>query len=192
VERFAAEPKVKGVAFRTIDLCFTELRGAAARDDARKLMLPELQHAFSYGTLLAASWYPISWYKDVFRCYRAVTGFGPELSKTIGNLAARHDMSNIYKQLFARLVSPQMLLSVTQRLFNTYYDTGKLIVTESRSGFAHMQCRSCVGWDENMWQELAGSAEAQLALAGAKNIRLRVIAGARDMDDSADFEARWT
>ena len=72
------EPKVKGVAFRTIDLCYERLRGVEARDRAREMMPRELADAFRYYTLLAASWYPISWYRETFRAFRE------KIIKTVG------------------------------------------------------------------------------------------------------------
>jgi hypothetical protein len=188
----AEQPKVKGIAFRTIGLCFAELRGPEARDRALELMSPEVADGYRYHTLLASSWYPIQNYRETLRAFRAVRGDGPELARAIGKLAARHDMSGVHKQILARLISPQALLGMSQRVFNTYYDTGKAELLESRRGFAHCMFRDCVGFDENMWAEVAGSCESLLEIAGAENVRLRVIAGAHDGDASAEFEARWT
>lgn len=186
------EPKVKGVAFRTIDLCFTNLRGVEARDAARKAMPVELGDAFRYGTILAASWYPIGWYRETFRGFRAATGEGPDLAREIGRLAARHDMAGVHKQILAKLISPQSLLGMSQRVFNTYYDTGEFQILESRDGYVRVHCWNCIGWDQNMWMELAGSSESLLRIAGAEDVRVRVVAGAGDGDSDAEFEARWT
>lgn len=149
-----------------------------------------LREAFSYGQFLAASWYPIAWYRDLFGAYRRATGSGPELARAIGELAARRDMASVYKQLVAKLVSPQVLLAMAQRVFNTYYDTGSLRVTESRAGYVRVACEGCAGWDENMWSELLGSCGSMLAIAGAKHIRARVVSGGGD-SDGAVLEAHW-
>jgi len=187
----STEPKVKGVAFRTIDLCFDRLRGSEARDRARTLMPAELAEAFRYYTLLAASWYPISWYRETFRAFRASTGDGPELAREIGRLAARHDMSGVHKQILAKIISPQALLGISQRVFNTYYDTGRFEILKSERGYVQARCSNCVGWDHNMWMELIGSCESLLAIAGARNIEMRTVAGALDGYTYASLEARW-
>jgi hypothetical protein len=187
----STEPKVKGVAFRTIDLCFERLRGAEARDRAREMMPPELAGAFRYYTLLAASWYPISWYRDTFRAFRASTDDGPELAREIGRLAARHDMSGVHKQILAKIISPQALLSMSQRVFNTYYDTGQLAIEKAERGHVQARCSNCVGWDHNMWMELIGSCESLLEIAGARRVELRVLAGGLDGYAHALLEARW-
>ena len=186
------EPRVKGVAFRTIDLCYVGLRGEAARDAARRAMPAELGEAFRYGTILAASWYPISWYRETFRAFRATTGDGSELARALGKLAARHDMAGVHKRILAKLISPQSLLGMSQRVFNTYYDTGEFEIVESQSGFVQARCWNCVGWDHNMWMELAGSCESLLEIAGARSVRVRVLAGGTDSDSHTEFDARWT
>ncbi len=185
-------PRVKGVAFRTIDGCFVELCGAVARDRSRAIMTPALAEAYRHGTLLPASWYPISWYREVFRSFRAATSSGPDLPRRIGALAVRHDMRGAHKRFVAWLVSPSAMLALSQRLFSTYYDTGRLVLVESRRGFASMRAMDCVGWDHNMWSELTGSSQALLEESGAKHVRLHSIAGGRDGDAHHDFEAHWT
>jgi hypothetical protein len=184
-------PRVKGLAFRTIDLCFCELRGAATRDQARALMQPEVARAYRDGLLLAASWYPIGWYRETFRAFRTATGESQELARAIGKRAVMHDMKSVHKQLFAKIVSPQTLLEMGQRVFKTYYDTGQLHVLESRKGFAKIRLTGCVGWDTNMWFEVSGACEAQLELAGAQHVRMRTLSGAGEHDTAAELEARW-
>ena len=187
----STEPKVKGVAFRTIDLCFERLRGGEARNRAREMMPRELADAFRYYTLLAASWYPISWYRETLRAFRASTNDGPELAREIGRLAAKHDMSGVHKQILAKIISPQALLGISQRVFNTYYDTGQFEISKSERGYLQARCSNFVGWDQNMWMELVGSCESLLEIAGARNVEMRTLAGALDGYAYASIEARW-
>jgi hypothetical protein len=182
---------VKGIAFRTIEHCFVQLCGSAAHERSRAAMTPQVADAYHYGTLLPASWYPISWYRDVFRAFRAAANAGPDLPRRIGALAVRHDMRGAHKRLLAWLTSPQTLLSLSQRVFNTYYDTGKLEIIESRPGYVHMHARGCLGWDQNMWSELAGSSQALLEVAGARQVRLRSLSGGRDGDAECELDAHW-
>jgi serine/threonine protein kinase len=188
----ARQPKIKGVAFRTLDLCFERLRGEAARSGARDLMPHELSDAFRYRTLLAANWYPVSWYRETLRAFRAMTKEGPELARELGRLTARHDMSGVYKQITARLISPQALLALSQRLFHTYYDTGDCQILESHPGFAHVRCTNCAGWDHNVWMEFAGSCESLINIAGGDNPRVRVISGGRDDQSHIDMQLHWS
>jgi hypothetical protein len=187
----STEPKVKGVAFRTIDLCYERLRGVEARDRARTIMPRELSEAFRYYTLLAASWYPISWYRETFRAFRSSSNDGPELARDIGRMAARHDMSGVHKQILAKIISPQALLSMSQRVFNTYYDTGRLEIQNAERGYVQARCSNCTGWDHNMWMEFMGSCESLLEIAGARRVASRFLSGGIDGHAQALLEARW-
>jgi hypothetical protein len=185
------EPHVKGNAFRTIEQCFTELCGDGARAAALKLLSEPLRGSFEKKLLLASNWYPIGWYRDTFSAYRETQRAGLELPREIGRRGARRDMSAVYKQIFLKMVSPQALLGLSQRLFKSYFDTGLMQITESRSGYVHATWTGCEGWDENLWAELAGSCEALLELAGAQHVRLRVIRGGRTGDDACEMDAHW-
>ncbi len=185
------EPRVKGVAFRSIDACYLELRGQPAHVKARGLMLPELRDAYRSGLILSASWYPISWYRDALRAFRAASSDGAELARNIGRLTVRHDMQSVYKQLFLKLVSPQLLLSFSGRLFNTYYDTGGMTIVESRKGYSRARLSGCLGFDGNMWTEIVGASSGMLEVAGAKEVRMHMRAGGHDGDDAMEMEAHW-
>lgn len=189
--RSRSEPRVKGVAFRTIERCFVELCGAGAHAKAMALMPASVADGYRYGTLLSASWYPISWYREVLRAFRTATGSGPELPRRIGALAVQHDMRGAHKRLVAWFASPQTLLGLSQRLFSTYYDTGRVEILASRKGFVRMRATGCTGWDLNMWSELAGSSEAMLIVAGARQVRVRAVSGGQDGDDHHELEAEW-
>ena len=184
-------PRVKGVAFRTIDACYFEIRGAKCHERARQLMDPELRDAFDRGMILAASWYSIDWYRDAFRAFRQASNDGPDLPRMIGYQAVKRDMSSTYKMMFARIVSPQTLLSLSGKLFSQYYDTGTFDVLESRKGYAQVLLSGCVGWDANMWTEMYGSCNAFLDAAGATEVRLRTKSGGRDGDTETELEAFW-
>src|SRR5262249_46979943 len=97
----------------------------------------------------------------------------------------------VHKQWLLKIVSPQMLLNLSQLVFNSYYDHGTLKVLESRKGYAQIQCEKCFGWDENMWNELVGSCETQLELAGAQHVRMRMLEGGHNNEARCKLEAHW-
>lgn len=186
-----SQPRVKGVAFRTVDACFLELRGEQARARARNAMSPEVASAFSSGLVLAASWYPIAWYRDLLRSLRASTAEGPELIRQIGHLSMRHDMKSVYKQIFARFVSPQTMLSISNRLFSTYYDTGAIEVLDAGKGHVLLRMSGCAGWDGNMYTEIEGSSVSLLEISGARQVKTKVVSGGRDGTTEMTLEASW-
>ena len=187
-----AEPRVKGVSFRAVDTAFLELRGEAARKRARELMVPELSETYRNGLMLAASWYPISWYRSTLQSFRQATGDGLELIRQIGRRSMELDMTGVYKQLLVRFVSPQTMLAMTAKMFSTYYDTGKLEVLEKRAGFVRVMYSGCTGWDGNLFAEIVGASQGMLEISGAKDVRLRMVQGGRDGDTSLELEGRWT
>ncbi len=185
------EPRVKGNAFRTIDQCFIDLHGVDARAAALKLLSEPLRRSYEERLLLASNWYPISWYRDTFAAFRESRGAGTELPREIGRRGVRRDLGSVYKQVFLKMVSPQALLGLSQRLFKNYFDTGTMKIEVSRNGYVHATWSGCEGWDENLWAELAGSCEVLLEMAGAKHVRLRVAKGGRTGDSACEMEAHW-
>src|SRR5262245_42034696 len=97
VARQDAEPRVKGIAFRSIEACCAEMRGEDARNAARELMKPDLRELYKNGLVLASSWYPISWYRDAFHAFRTLTREGSDLVRQIGYLCILRDMSSVHK-----------------------------------------------------------------------------------------------
>src|ERR1041384_3653269 len=107
------EPRVKGNAFRTIDHCFTELCGVAARTAALQLLPEPLRRGYEERTLLASNWYPIGWYRETFAAFREAQHAGTELPRELGRRGVKRDMSAVYKQVLLKMVSPQALLGLS-------------------------------------------------------------------------------
>jgi hypothetical protein len=184
-------PRVKGVAFRAVDACYRDLRGPEAHERARSLLSPELGRAFADGLILSGSWYPIAWYRELLAACRRAGSESAELMRLIGYESVKRDMSSIYKRLFARVVSPQFLFSISARVFNTYYEEGRFGVPVSERGHCVARVSECIDWDANMWTEITGGALAMLEAAGARELRLHTISGGRDGDTTSEFEVHW-
>jgi hypothetical protein len=183
--------KIKGIAFRSVLRTFEALKGKAAVDNALAVTSAELGDALRYGTIVASSWYPIEWYRELFAAVVSTTNEGERIVNEIGRESARLDMTGIYKAAF-RLLSPQIVFNLSARLFSNYYDTGTVAIVESRKGFVQARWAGCKGFDRNLWVEVLASSEMYLELAGAKNIRMRVQSGAGPTDESAMVQAHWT
>ncbi len=184
-------PRVKGLSFRTNYKAFQRYKGEKVLALALDLMPPELASAFRYGEILASGWYPTSWYRDMHGAMRSATGLGLELPRLLGHEGIREDLESVYKQLLLRMLSPERLFALSQRLFNTYYSKGSVDVTEQRRGYVRARFQGCTGFDENMWAELLGANEMLLQMAGATSVRIVVLSGA-GAAEHADAEARWT
>ena len=187
----ADEPRVKGVAFRSVYASVGKLRGKSAQVAALAACGEQLQNGFRYGAIVSGGWYPIAWYKELFRVIRSSTGEGRELVQEIGRQCTRDDMTGIYSVL-AKLISPQSLFSLGQRVFSNYYSVGVVEMLESRKGYSHARWSNCYEFDENMWTEILGSCVQLLEIGGAKNVRARILKCGRDGDDSMEAAAHWS
>lgn len=187
----AEEPRVKGVAFRSVHASLGKLRGPAMQAAAIRVAGEELQSGFTYGAIVPGGWYPIAWYKELLHAARRVTGEGKELIHEIGRQCTRDDMSGIYSML-AKLISPQSLFSLSQRVFSSYYSTGSVEVIESRKGYTHARWKDCYQFDENMWAEILGSSAQLLEVGGARNVRARILSGGSDGADVMEAAAHWS
>lgn len=185
------ESRVKGVAFRSVYTSLGKLRGEAAQRATLAAASEELRQGFVYGAIVAGGWYSVELYKDLFRTLRSATGEGKELVHEIGRQCTRDDMSGVYSVL-AKLISPQSLLSLSQRVFSNYYSVGKVEVLESRAGYSRARWSECRGFDENMWLEIMGSCEQLLEIGGANHVRIRVVAGGADGSDHMEAAAHWS
>jgi hypothetical protein len=184
-------PQVKGVAFRSALRALEQLRGPPTVESAVSVMIPDLAQSIRYGTLIASGFFPIEWYRSLFSAVVATTGETDGIVRNIGRECARLDMTGIYRTSF-KLLSPQSIFGLGSRLFSNYYDTGTVVIVESRKGFARARWTNCVGFDQNLWVEVFGAAEMYLELAGANHIRIRVVSGAGPTDSSAEVQAHWT
>lgn len=187
----AESPRVKGVAFRSVHASLGKLRGKSAQQAALAACGDELRDGFTYGAIVPGGWYPIEWYKELFQAIRSSTGEGKELVHEIGRQCTRDDMSGIYSML-AKLISPQSLLSLSQRVFSNYYSVGKVEGVESRKGYSQARWTSCLRFDENMWTEILGSCAQLLEIGGAQNVRARILSGGTDGSDSMEAAAHWS
>lgn len=185
------EPRVKGVAFRSVYVSLGKLRGQSAQRALLESVSVELREGFSYGAIVPGGWYPIDSYKELLRAIRRTTSEGKELVHEIGMQCTRDDMSGVYSVL-AKLISPQSLFSLGQRVFSNYYSVGKVEVLESRRGYSHARWVDCYQFDENMWTEILGSSVQLLELGGAKNVRARILKGGHDGTDVMEATAHWS
>lgn len=179
---------MKGLAFRSAMRAVATLRGEDAVVEARGHMPAEVADALRLGTIVATGWYPIAWYREMFG--GIVRATSADLPRQVGAEAIRADLASVHKALL-RLLSPQTVYSLSNRMFTNYYDTGTVTTLETRPGFLHGRASGCAGWDRNMWQELVGATERILEIAGARHVRIRVVRGGGDGDELCEIEARW-
>ncbi len=167
---------MKGVAFRTVMTVIAKERSRESVDAALARMPGEAGDALRYGTIIAAGWYPIAWYRALWSAICAATGEGEDLVRAMGRAAIDHDFGTVYRALF-RMLSPRTLVTTGVKHFSHIYDTGSVTVTEAQSASVRIQWTGCTGFDRNMWVEILGSCERLAELAGGTTARGFILEG---------------
>jgi len=185
------EIRCKGVMFRSTVNALAKLRGQDAADRAQALLSPEMREAMRSGGVVATGWYPIAWLRDLHGAAQRACGAGPQLARAIGYEAAGADFRGVYRFL-ASLLSPETLISLTPRVWSSYWDGGQTKYLELRKGMSRGCSFGCKGFDRNIWESIIGGSIAILEIGGATNVRMRVVSGGGDGDDSMECEARWS
>ena len=186
----ALAPQVKGLAFRTTMSQVVRLCGADVAERATSALPAELRDALGGGHLLVSGWYPIDWYKAMFRAICNASQGGPGLVRAIGHDALVADTSTLHRPLL-RLLSPATLTSLGARYFGRFYNRGSYSVVSSEEQKIALQFVDCAGFDRNMWLEVLGSMEAFVELSGRRDVRAYTRGGAGDEDDWANVVACW-
>lgn len=181
---------MKGVAFRSVLAVLEELRGAPVVEAVIGQVTPEQAEMLRY-TIVNTGWYPISLYRALWASILRETGEGHAIARTIGAAAIRRDIKGVYR-VFFRALSAETAFALSSKLFPSYYDTGSVVVEERRKGHALAVYEGCVGFDRTMYEELAGSGEEIIRLAGAKEARMTIVRGGQDGNPSCEMVLEWS
>ena len=152
---------------------------------------PEMRQLLRDGTLLTGEWYPVSWYNTLHQGLRSATGAGPEICWDVGYASTRQDFEagGIYRHL-VRLLSPNTVLGLGQKIFSFYWDPGRLATRKLGRKKAWGRWEQCQGFNENTWQDILGGTVFILQLTGAHEPTLNVVAGGGDQP-FLEAEATW-
>jgi hypothetical protein len=180
---------IKGVSFRAF-LRFLEEREPASVPATLARLEPELAGALRQGLVFTGNWYPLRWYRALHAAAQGATGCGLELAHDKGFAGVTADLSGIYR-MFLAVVSPEFVIRRAAKLFSTYYDTGAMTVLASERGRARARWSECAGFDRNIWTDVFGGCEAALTAAGGRQVRVRVVSGGGDADETAEVQATW-
>jgi hypothetical protein len=181
---------VKGVAFHTVLQQLRALRGPEVERATIDLLEPALKTALDDGSLLPNGWYPIAWYRDLWRAIDLTSHEGPPFIWRMGYASLMADISGIYRPVL-RLLSPGTMTELGARYFNRIYDTGKMRVISADDHHVTARFEGCAGFDRCMWLEVLGSIEAFVELTGKEGINVHLVSGGGDADDFAEVVARW-
>ncbi|MET0387023.1 MAG: hypothetical protein ABW321_13740 [Polyangiales bacterium] len=181
--------EIKGLSLLNYSVVLAEARGQVLADQVITRLPSDLQHALSYGEVVASSWYPIGWKCAMHAAAHAVTR-EDRLAYEMGRAATLRDLRGVYR-MFVKIATPRYILSIAGRLLARYLRPCELYIVESDVDYVRVGFRHCHGFTAQMWLDVLGGCHAALELAGARNVRLVVETGAGDGDSEATGVARW-
>lgn len=180
--------KVKGLAFRSVLSALESIQGPAAVKATRELL--PLETASRLESLTASTWYPLSDYVNLWAAIQQATGNNRDLPRLIGRRAVEQDLRLIHRLAFAAL-SVTTMMSISARLFSSYYDTGRCRAEAAGSQRVRVHFEGCTGFTEPMWLELRGGSECVVEQASKMRAASTLVSGGRNLDSECVIDVAW-
>lgn len=133
------------------------------------------------------TWYPISWYRLLLELLRVDAADPQRLAREVGRESVQEDLTRGPFRSFLKIVSPGFLIERGSVLFRSYVKQGRLKVERvpGREGVLELTFTQCAGFDAAIFQDFFGGIEGALLAAGAQEVSVECLEGARDGDDFA-------
>jgi hypothetical protein len=123
--------------------------------------------------VLASAWYEVPLLlRFMLEAERQLGAQEPQLARSMGRASCDYGLTTVYK-VFFRIGSPEFIIGRAARVFSSYYDTGELVILETRAGRCLAELRGFDGGAPQFCERIFGWMQRTLELAGAKNLRPR-------------------
>lgn len=185
------ELRTKGVSLLSFVTTLRSLHGSDVAERTLSGLPDEVSTALRKGLVVASSWYPLAWHRAMHASAQRACRTGPELARSIGYHGTQADFRGVYR-FVASLIAPDRLIRVSPRVWSNYFDGGKIAVDEHHRGKVQTSFSECYGFDRSLWENTIGGSLAVLDIAGARNVKTRVLRGGGDGDDQLELELIWT
>ncbi len=180
--------RIKGTAIRSILLALERLVTPAEVARVKAAMPPEIRRLIE-PLVLASKHYPVAVSATLQEAIRTELGGGScTLNHRIGMDAARIDFKGVYT-VFLRVADYETTLRRMDRAWRQYNSQGEVVWQEIGPTFARGTVRGVTGYNEPMWESIAGRLETIIILAGAKKASAKVSTWAEDL---CELELAWT
>jgi hypothetical protein len=180
----------KGSNFASLLGALERKRGKAARELVCEQLSGPFGDALRYGQVVAVGWYPVEWYAALHAAIDRALHGGPELARELGRLATRADFTTLHRAL-ASMLKVETAFAQAPRLMGLYWKGGKIDCPLIGPGRGKLRFVSWSGFTRLIWEDLAGSVEAIIALCGAQ----RVISSPIDVpahSDRLELDVCWS
>lgn len=162
--------RVRGQGLRSL------LQAIAARWDAETVAeivarTPEnLRSTVLHADIATSGWYPVTWYSEIHRACRDVTGAPLAVAAELRAEALRIDSRGMFRFLL-RFASPRALLRNYVRVCGLYLDGPRIDVAFVGRSSIDVRWSELVGYDEACVMDHVGGALAAFELCNGKNVR---------------------
>jgi hypothetical protein len=184
--------RIKGVAILGFPPTLNEVVGEGAWERVSAELDEPVRSLIGAKSILPSSWYDVAWYHALYVACERAGVMQRDLPWRVGLVSTTNDLTRGIYRMLMKVISPEFLLSRSGLVFNQYYETGKVRLTELRKGGGRARWEGCAGFTEHVWRDVAGGCEGGLIVAGAKEPRLTITGGGGDGDTWMDMEASWT
>jgi hypothetical protein len=123
-----------------------------------------------HADVAASGWYPVTWYGELYRACREVTGAPVEVAAELRAEALRIDARGLFRFLL-RFASPRSLVENYERICGLYLDGPRIEVDFVRSNAIEVRWSNLHGYDETCVYDHVGGAVEALTLCKGRNVR---------------------
>jgi hypothetical protein len=183
----AARNAVRGQAFRSIVDVLDVVLGAGAKERVLAALPTYVADAFRYHSIISSGWYPMDWYTELLRTAVSIAPGVPLLLRRLGKASSAHDMTTVHRFLL-KLASPTLAISQVPRILGLYMKEHDSEQIESVPGAVRIRIR-IPGASAELWEDVAGGAEAILEATGVRRPQLSI--DPSTSHTSALMSAKW-
>ena len=144
------------------------------------------------GSVLPSAWYPVSFLLDLMRATKAEFGASmPDLYARMGRSSADYSLTTVYSMVF-KVSSPQWIISRASAVFSSYYDSGKMSVSENGKGSAVLEIADFAEPAPEFCERIRAWCGRVLEHCGAKAVRVEHTQCRCRGDATCRFKAAWS
>lgn len=159
--------------------------------NARRLVPPHLQHYLGEDSRISpAEWYPESDHMELLRILVSAAGNPVGIWPTVGALAARQDLTGVYKALL-RAGDPGATAQRAPVIWSSYHDTGRMVMTQEGPTAARQVLTGYGHPTPEMCAVTTGYTRGVLELAGAREIEVTHVECVCQGAERCVWQAKW-